>query len=160
MTENEMLELEDEIQSLEFENSQLKRRLEEYLAGEAESKKKIDKCYRDAENYKRASMQAYAMELKALKAFSDKWRRVTSSDASAIGNSEIIDLLQGFLSDIGIENAKRTVEKIDEKLSKDKADSTSTEEVETFEFDLDAALNPSSDLYLADLCKELGVYRG
>ena len=160
MTENEILGLEDEIQSLEFENSQLKRRLEEYLAGEAESKKKIDKCYRDAENYKRASMQAYAMELKALKAFSDKWRRVVSSDLSKTENSEIIDLLQGFLSDIGIETAKQTVGKIDEKLNEDKAIMPSTEETEPFEFDLDAALNPSGDLDLADLCKELGVYRG
>ena len=148
MTENEILGLEDEIQSLEFENSQLKRRLEEYLAGEAESKKKIDKCYRDAENYKRASMQAYAMELKALKAFSDKWRRVVSSDLSKTENSEII------------ETAKQTVGKIDEKLNEDKAIMPSTEETEPFEFDLDAALNPSGDLDLADLCKELGVYRG
>ena len=160
MTEDEIFELEDRVNSLEFENSQLKRRLEEYLDGEAQSRKKIDKCYTDAENFKRASMQAYAMELMALKAFADKWRRVLSSDAPKIENSEIIDLLQGFLDDIGIETAKRTVERIDEKLIDNKADNIATEETEAFEFDLDAALNPSGDLDLAELCKELGVYRG
>lgn len=160
MTEDEIFELEDRVNSLEFENAQLKKRLEEYLDGEAQSKKKIDKCYLDAENYKRASMQAYAMELTALKAFADKWRRSLSSDAPKTENSEIIDLLQGFLNDIGIETAKRTVEMIDEKLSVDKADGGERKQSGSFEFDLDAALNPSDDLDLAELCKELGVYRG
>ena len=158
MTDNEIIELEDAVERLEFENSQLQRRIDEYLEGEAESRKKIEQSYRDAENMKAAAAHIYATELKALKTFSDKWRRVLSYGGAAVEKGEIIDLLQGFLSDIGIETAKQTVEKIDKLLGDD--NNGGAEEEVGFEFDLDEAINPSGELDLESLCKELGVFRG
>ena len=157
MTVTEVEEYEDLIGQLEYENSLLKRRIEELDDAEAESRKKIEEKYREAENAKRAALYQYALELKALKAFSDKWRRVLSS-GDQTANGEIIDLLNDFLTDIGIDTAKETVKKVDKILGDDAAQPPD-ENVE-YEFDLDEAINPSGDLDLEQLCKELGVYRG
>ncbi|MBP5177375.1 MAG: hypothetical protein ILP02_02190 [Clostridia bacterium] len=151
------LSLEEEVLSLSKENAALKRRLEEIAESEAETRKKIEARYLEAEQERSAASYAYQMELKSLKAFSSKWRRVLSSDRDKTEIAEIIDLLQGFLSDVGVEDAKRTVEKVAAAIGETAKISDAPQE---FEFDLDAAINPPADSDLESLCKELGVFRG
>ena len=158
MTDNEIVGLEDAVERLGYENSQLKKRLDEYASAEMEARRKIDCAYQEAENAKQAASYIYATELKALKMFSDKWRRVLAGGGGFTANGEIIDLLQDFLKDIGVETAKETVEKIDKLLGDDP--SGENESADKFEFDLNEAINPSGELDLESLCKELGVFRG
>jgi len=144
------------IERLEYENDLLKRKLEEYSDGEEESRKKIEKAFKEAEDAKRAAASAYALELKAVRNFSAKWRRAMGG--SPTQTSEIIDLLKDFLVDIGLDAAKENVQKASNALSGDDEEKSVSDE--QFEFDLDAAINPTGELDLAELCKELGVYRG
>lgn len=145
------------IEQLQSENDYLKRQLDEIKEGEIESRKKIENAYLEAEKLKSAAAYAYALELKAVKNFSVKWRAYFSDNADKVKKEDIIDLLKGFLSDVGIETAKETVEKMDKALGSGKTAEAVGEE---FEFDLDAVINPSGELDLESLCKELGVYRG
>ena len=156
---------EELIYKLESENDRLKRRLEEYEEGAVEARKKIEALYRDAENKSALAQYAYATELKALKAFSKKWRDYFSSAAQKAEKSEIIDLLRAFLSDVGSSDAKETAKKIektlDEKANLSAAPVAGPDEEEgEYKFDLDAVMNPTEDLDLTELCVELGVYRG
>ena len=107
---------------------------------------------------KNEAAQKYALELVALKNFSKKWRAALSSGAED-KKSEMIDLLKGFLDEIGVDNAVGKLRKCDEILKAD-ADKRQEENGQAFEFDLNEALNPSEELDLEELCKELGVYRG
>ena len=159
MAEDKTAELEEYIDFLEYENSQLQRKIDEYASGEAESRKKIEQSYREAENAKTAAVHCYAAELKALRMFSDKWRRILTGGGVPVEKKEIIDLLQGFLRDIGVDTAKQTVEKIDKLLGED-ATGFAADKSGEYEFDLDEAINPSGELDLESLCRELGVFRG
>ena len=148
-----------EEEKLRLENSELKRRLDEIAEAETETRKKIDGAFREAENARRAAEYAYATELSDLKAFSKKWRDLFSSDDTPVDKkNEMIDLLNGFLDKIGLESAKDTIKKISEKLGGE--DKVSAQGENEYEFDLSEAINPSGELDLEELCRELGVYKG
>ena len=150
------------IEILERENASLKKKLVEFADGEAEAKRKIDKSFSDAETKKREALYLYATELNSLKTFAKKWRSYFEApDGDRVEKSRIIDLLRGFLSDVGLENAKETTEKAAKLfVDKDKKQVAEDTALGDYEFDLDAVINPSGDLDLAELCKELGVYKG
>lgn len=90
----------------------------------------------------------YVLELKELKLFSDKVKRLYYSGEPILSKLEIIDLFKDYLQEINVSNAKEKVRSVSEKL---------TLESEEESFDLDDILSTQGELDLKKLCEELGV---
>ena len=123
----------------EIENESKRRR--ERLA--AKEKKIAD--------LERAAQTRFALELKELKKFSDRIRRLSRSDEPVLKKSEIIDLFKDFLKNIDPKTAIGAAKKISQKLGA---------EEDTDTFDLDDILSFKEELDLKKLCEDLGVYNG
>ena len=153
----EVDELFDKIDALTSENAKLSRELDEIREGETLAKKKIEAEYGKAESLRYSAERAYALEMKAVKNFAIRWREYfVSTEASEREKSAMIDLLNDFLSEMGLKSDKEKVEKLAEKFGSGIVEKSADDEA----FDLDAAINPPEDLDLEQLCKELGVFRG
>lgn len=110
--------------------------------------------------------EKYALEMKRLKLFSDKWQEFFENN-SALEIRQLCNLLHDILKDDlsvdGALSSKNMVDKVyahigepidPEQLIKEHFDS------EEVEFNLDDAINPKGELNLEDLCKEMGVFDG
>lgn len=127
---------------------------------------KIEKDRQTAIDLKQTAMEKYALEIKRLKLFADKWQAYFD-DSSRMEKQELINLLTDLMREEntvdGVFDAKAKVDKIFEKvgepfdpveLIKEQFDSEETG------FNIDDAINPKGELNLEDLCKELGVFEG
>ncbi len=129
-------------------------------------RKKIEKDRQIAFELKQTSMQEYALELKRVKMFAQKWQDVfnlgSDMEKQELTNL-LIDLLRDDKSVDFVLEAKEKTDKVfqlmgesfePEQLIKETIDSEETA------FNIDEAINPKGELSLEDLCKELGVFDG
>lgn len=114
----------------------------------------------------RLPLEKYALELKRLKQFSEKWQRYFA-DAELIEKQELSNLLTDLLRDGKsvdfVLSAKETADKIFKVVGEPfdpKAVIEDYFDSEETGFDLDEAVNPKGELDLESLCKELGVFEG
>ncbi len=170
-----------EKEALENENMQLgsnlkslrKKESEEGLSDEDDEDhsrlrdlEKIRKEKEKATEFRLLAMEKYALELKRLKLFSQKWQAYFS-ERDQMEVQELINLLHDLLdSDKSVDETLSEKEKVDkiyavlgepidpESLIKEHFDSEDTG------FNIDDAINPKGELNLEDLCKELGVFDG
>ena len=169
-----------EKEALENENMQLGSNLKSLRKKEAEEEASDDEedhsRLRDLEKIRNekekaielrlVAMEKYALELKRLKLFSQKWQAYFS-ERDHLEVQELNNLLHDLLvSDKSVDETLSAKEKVDkiyavlgepidpESLIKEHFDSEDTG------FNIDDAINPKGELNLEDLCKELGVFDG
>lgn len=169
-----------EKEALENENMQLGSNLKSLRKKEAEEETSDDEedhsRLRDLEKIRKekekaielrlVAMEKYALELKRLKLFSQKWQAYFS-EHDHLEVQELNNLLHDLLvSDKSVDETLSAKEKVDkiyavlgepidpESLIKEHFDSEDTG------FNIDDAINPKGELNLEDLCKELGVFDG
>ena len=169
-----------EKEALENENMQLGSNLKSLRKKEAEEEASDDEedhsRLRDLEKIRKekekaielrlVAMEKYALELKRLKLFSQKWQAYFS-ERDHLEVQELNNLLHDLLvADKSVDETLSAKEKVDkiyavlgepidpESLIKEHFDSEDTG------FNIDDAINPKGELNLEDLCKELGVFDG
>lgn len=168
---NEKDALGHNLKALRRENGKLTEELDDSSDDDpdrAAARQRIRKDEIKAEELKRLAMEQYAMELKRLKLFSDKWQAFYD-DSTVMKKQELANLLTDLLrnsdqaefileSKAKTDEAFRIIEESKpfepEKIIKDYFDA------EENGFNLDDAVNPKGELDLEDLCKELGVFEG
>ena len=149
-------ELENELyESIEREEN-LKRMLAETEADRSRAGKRVAEADAKAEQIKKETDYRYFLALKALKNFTDKCKRISVAPAED-ENKRLIDLFADLLQDLTFENSE---EKFKKASSFFDSEATASAPADDYVFDLEEAMNPSEELSLEDLCKELGVYRG
>lgn len=137
--------------------------LDEYKSAEEKTKKRLLKSNMEADRLTKEALYKYHVELKILKQFVDKYKKVFSDEQNT-EKAAIIDLLTDFLTDVDTDGylyrAKENVEIIDKAVLSASDISAETSEIdgEDYTFDLDAAINPAGDLDLKGLLEELGVF--
>ena len=147
----------EQIERLTYEKTTLENKLQEFSDAEAAARARIEKAYREAENKRATAENLYVAEVAALKSFEYKWRNfVERDDIPFVKKQEIIDLLTDFLNSVGVKTNKEIVKEVDGAILSGKDTAIPSDAL----FDLDKLLNPPEDLDLAELCKELGVYKG
>lgn len=129
-------------------------------------RKKIDEDRQVAFDLKQTAMQEYALELKRVKLFAQKWQGVYSG-GSALEKQELSNLLIDILRDDKsvdfVLKAKEKADQVYEFLGGDFQPEQLIKEALNEEengFNIDDAINPKGELNLEDLCKELGVFNG
>lgn len=142
------------VSELKEERKRFKALEERAKGSDAEMKKRLKRIAakeREAADLERAAQTRFALELKELKLFSDRIKRLTESGEPIVKKSELIDLFKDFLKNIDKKTAIVTAKKISETIKK---------EEETDSFDLDDILSSDGELDLKKLCEDLGVYQG
>ncbi|HBK02670.1 MAG TPA: hypothetical protein DDY77_06550 [Clostridiales bacterium] len=149
-------ELENELyESIEREEN-LKRMLAETEADRSRAGKRVAEADAKAEQIKKETDYRYFLALKALKNFTDKCKRISVAPAEE-ENKRLIDLFADLLQDLTFENSEEKFKKASSFFG---SESSSALPADDYVFDLEEAMNPTEELSLEELCKELGVYRG
>ena len=149
-------ELENELyESIEREEN-LKRMLAETEADRSRAGKRVAEADAKAEQIKKETDYRYFLALKALKNFTDKCKRISVAPAEE-ENKRLIDLFADLLQDLTFENSEEKFKKASSFFG---SEFSSALPADDYVFDLEEAMNPTEELSLEELCKELGVYRG
>lgn len=128
----------------------------------------IKKDRQTAFELKQAQTQQFALELKRLKYFADKWQAFFANSTPQ-EKRELANLLTEIISSgDSVETIVARREKVQEFLDKAVPAQTAqpsvleqtTAETDDFVFSLEDALSPEGGLDLATLCKDLGVFNG
>lgn len=142
--------------------SVLKNQLDEYKSAEEKTKKRLLNSNMEADRITTEALYKYHVELKLLKQFVDKYKKVFKTEQDS-EKAAIIDLLTDFLQDIDADGylykAKEKVEIIENAVLSDVSFKESDDDAEEYhEFNLDEAINPTEELDLKGLLEELGVF--
>jgi hypothetical protein len=147
---------------------------------------KIEKEKMQAAELKQAAMTEYALELKRVKLFADKWQAFfADKNTTVMQKQELCNLLSDVLTKQSVGGVLSDKEKADAIMKKmgtsfeeegkkqaqksGKVQKTSAKNIaqkktsdgdEDSGFNLDDAVNPKGTLDLEELCKELGVFNG
>lgn len=160
----------ERITELENENAKLKSQIEKYKAERDDVTYALIKAQKKSREMISETNEEYFLELKRLKMFSAKWENffkgqiltkmgeeyTNKIDDVVKGINEIIDC--DVIGCRGISN-KEKVEKIRDLIDKSRAKQGVYGEYSVSEsgLDLNEVINPTGDLDLFELCKELGV---
>ncbi|MGN0819670.1 MAG: hypothetical protein ACI4M6_04630 [Christensenellaceae bacterium] len=127
----------------------------------AEQSKVIEEDKKKAFELKQSASLEYALELKRLKFFCDKFKENYNS-ADELKKAEIAGMLTDIIKECdGVKAERDTKTSVD--MLYDKfgiKEETEQRQADDFEFDLEQVMNPKGELDLEELCRELGVYRG
>ncbi|MBO7368776.1 MAG: hypothetical protein J6U25_00640 [Clostridia bacterium] len=129
-------------------SKEAERQKEEAINASKRRAEKLSKRESSVLKLENAANARYVLELKELKLFSDRVKRLYESGETIISKMELIDLFKDFLNEIDGPTAKEKVKAISEKLPY---------EGEEDSFDLDEILSSQGELDLKKLCEELGV---
>lgn len=149
-------QLENELFECIEREKKLEKIIEETGFDRARAGKRIDEANLHAEEIKKETDYRYYLSLKALKNFTDKCHRIGSSPYNE-ENKKLIGLFADLLKDLTFENSEEKFEKASTLLGFDSSPVVASDD---YVFDLDAVINPTENLSLEELCKELGVYKG
>lgn len=158
--ENDLLK--EKVQEDLLEINALKNQLDEYKSAEEKTKKRLLNSNMEADRITTEALYKYHVELKLLKQFVDKYKKVFEVEQNS-EKAAIIDLLTDFLQDIDVDGylykAKEKVEIIENAVLSEVSVKESDDYTEEYhEFNLDEAINPSGELDLKGLLEELGVF--
>lgn len=142
--------------------SALKNQLDEYKSAEEKTKKRLLNSNMEADRITTEALYKYHVELKLLKQFVDKYKKVFKAEQDS-EKAAIIDLLTDFLQDVDTDGylykAKEKVEIIENAVLSDVSFKENDDDTEEYhEFNLDEAINPTEELDLEGLLEELGVF--
>lgn len=157
LLENEIRELKEKVFLLGEENAVLKKSFAEAEYEKKKSLSEIVKRQSEADKKLKSAYYVYLTAIREAKCFSDGFFEAASNGENQ-EKAALIDLLRDLLKDLKSSSAK---EKVENGLTLLRGDEkTKSDEEQTFEFDLEEAINPKGELSLEELCKELGVYNG
>lgn len=155
-------QLKEKVQEDLLEINALKKELDEYKSAEEKTKKRLLNSNMEADRITTEALYKYHVELKLLKQFVDKYKKVFEIEQNS-EKAAIIDILTDFLRDIDADGylykAKEKVEIIENAVLSDVSVKESDDVMEEYhEFNLDEAINPTEELDLKGLLEELGVF--
>lgn len=158
--ENDLLKEKVAEDSLQI--SVLKKQIDEYKSAEEKTKKRLLNSNMEADRITTEALYKYHVELKLLKQFVDKYKKVFKAERDS-EKAAIIDLLTDFLQDVDTDGylykAKEKVEIVENAVLSDVSFKESDDDTEEYhEFNLDEAINPTEELDLKGLLEELGVF--
>ncbi len=171
-TKLEILNLEQKVQTLTVEKQDLLREIQQLKAENQNlinENKRLNQTYKpliqaemDAESYRtqleKNAVNEYNLQFERLKAFIARWQANLPEGKADTPETKkrlaLVKLLSGILQEstpvCDLQSGAFTVERLNDAIGGKNIDGESA-------FDLDAVLNPSTDLDLEALCKELGV---